>query len=131
MIEDNSSLLTPLTIDEPEQKETIQMEKQLESTTDTILEGETLISQVTPSLGTTPSENTQIQHRNTPEDISDILGTRVYKRYVDTPLRTLDGIIVNQPKCFLPLTEEAKRITEEIRIEKSMNSGLGYSENNY
>ena len=53
-----------------------------------------------------------------PEDISDILGTRVYKRYVDTPLQTLDGIIVNQPKCFLPLTEEAKRIAEEIRIQK-------------
>ena len=53
-----------------------------------------------------------------PEDISDILGTRVYKRYVDTPLQTLDGIIVNQPKCFLPLTEEAKRIAKEIRIEK-------------
>ena len=24
----------------------------------------------------------------------------------------------NQPKCFLPLTKEAKRIVEEIRIEK-------------
>ena len=118
MIEDNSSPLTPLTTDEPEWKETLQMKKEPESTTDTILEGETLISQVTPLLGTTPSENTQIQHRNTPEDISDILGTRVYKRYVDTPLQTLDGIIVNQPRWFLLLAEEAKRITKEIRIEK-------------
>ena len=32
VIEDNSSLLTPLTIDKPEQKETIQTEKQPEST---------------------------------------------------------------------------------------------------
>ena len=118
VIEDNSSLLTPLTINEPEWKETFQMKKQLESTTDTILEGETLISQVTPLLGTTPSENTQIQHRNTPENISDILGTRVYERYVDTPLQTLDGIIANQSKQFLPLAEEAKRIAKEIRIEK-------------
>ena len=118
VIEDNSSLLTPLTIDEPEWKETFQMKKQLESTADTILEGEALVSQVTPLLGTTPSENTQIQHRNMPEDISDILGTRVYQRYMDTPLQTLDGIIVNQPKWFLPLAEEAKRIAEEIRIEK-------------
>ena len=118
VIEDNSSLLTPLTIEEPEWKETFQMKKQPESTTDTILEDETLISQVTPLLGTTPSKNTQIQHRNTPEDISDILGTRVYQRYMDTPLQTLDGIIVNQPKWFLPLTEEAKRIAKEIRIEK-------------
>ena len=94
------------------------MEKQPESTTDTILKGETLVSQVTPLLGTTPSKNTQIHYSNTPEDISDILGTRVYKRYVHTPLQTLDEIIINQPKHFLPLAEEAKRITEEIRIEK-------------
>ena len=118
VIEDNSSLLAPLTIGKPEWKETFQMTKQPESTADTILEGETLVSQVTPLLGATPSKNTQIQHRNTPEYISDILGTRVYQRYVDTPLQTLDGIIVNQPKQFLPLAEEAKRIAEEIRIEK-------------
>ena len=118
VIEDNSSLLAPLTIDEPEWKETFQMKKQPETTADTIPEGETLISQVMPLLGTTPTENTQIQHRNMPEDISDILGTRVYQRYIDTPLQTLDGIIVNQPKWFLPLTEQAKRISEEIRIEK-------------
>ena len=37
---------------------------------------------------------------------------------MDTPLQTLDGIIVNQTKPFLPLAKEAKRITEEIRIEK-------------
>ena len=55
---------------------------------------------------------------NMPEDISDILGTRVYQGYFETPLQTLDGIIVNQPKRFLPLTEEAKRIAKEIRIEK-------------
>ena len=118
VIDDNSSLLTPLTNDEPEQKETFQTMKQPESTADIIPEGETLISQVMLLLGTTPSENSQIQRRNTPEDILDILGTRVYQRYVDTPLQTLDGIIENQPKQFLPLAEEAKRIAEEIRIEK-------------
>ena len=99
--------------------------EQLESTADTIPEGEALVSQVRLLLGTTPSENTQIQHRNTPEDILDILGTRVYQRYVDTPLQTLDGIIANQPKWFLPLTEEAKRIAEEIRIEKIKKQWAG------
>ena len=79
VIDDNSSPLAPLTIEKPEWKETFQMTKQPESTADTIPEGETLISQVTPLLGTTPSENSQIQHRNTPEDILDILGTRVYQ----------------------------------------------------
>ena len=37
---------------------------------------------------------------------------------MDTPLQTLDRMIVNQPKHFLPLTEEAKRIAKEIKIEK-------------
>ena len=69
-------------------------------------------------MGTTPRENHQLQHRNTPDDISDILGTRIYQGYVETPLQTLDGIVVNQPKRFLPLAEEAKHLTEEIRIEK-------------
>ena len=37
--------------------------------------------------------------------------------YVNTPLQTLDGIVVQQPKRFLPLAEEAKRLAEEIHIE--------------
>ena len=89
-----------------------------ESTAEVTSAGDTLVSQVMPLLGITPSKNTQLQNRNTPEDIADILGTRAFQRYVDTPLQTLDGIIMNQPKHFLPLTREAKRITEEIRIEK-------------
>ena len=32
-------------------------------------------------------------------------------------MHTLDDIIVNQTKWFLPLTEEAKWIAKEIRIE--------------
>ena len=130
VIDDNSSPLAPLTIGKPKQKETFQMTKQPAST-DTISEGETPISQVTPLLGTTPSENSQIQHRNTPGDISDILGTRVYQRYIETPLQTLDGIIVNQPKWFLPLVEKAKQIAEEIRIEKIKEQWAGIPTNNY
>ena len=89
-----------------------------ESTVETTPAGTTLISQVMPLLGITPSENTRIQHRDMQEDISDILGTTVYQSYADTPLQMLDGIIMNQPKQFLPLVEEAKRLAEEIRIKK-------------
>ena len=42
----------------------------------------------------------------------------MYQGYVETPLQTLHGIIINQPNRFLPLVEEAKCLTEEIRIEK-------------
>ena len=55
---------------------------------------------------------------NTPEDVEEILSTRVFQRYVDTPIQTLYGIVVNQPKYFLPLAQEAKKVAEEIRIKK-------------
>ena len=118
VIEDNSSLLAPSFINRPERKETLVPMKRPEPMAEATSAGDTLISQVTPVLGITPHENTQLQSRNMPEDIADILGTRAFQRYVGTPLQTLDGIIVNQPKHFLPLAKEAKRIAEEIRIEK-------------
>ena len=62
-----------------------------------------------------------------PDNISDILGTRVYQGYIETPLQILDSIIVNQPKWFLPLAEEAKHIAEEIRIEKINEQWAGIS----
>ena len=86
--------------------------------TDVTSTTDTLISQVTPLLGITPHESTQLQSMNTPEDVKEILGTRAFQRYVDIPIQTLDGIVVNQPKHFLPLAKEAKRIAKEIRIKK-------------
>ena len=86
--------------------------------TDITPTADTLVSQVTPLLGITPRKSTQLQSTNTPEDIEKILGTRVFQRYVDTPIQTLDRIVVNQSKCFLPLAQEAKKIAEEIRIKK-------------
>ena len=131
VLDDNSPMLTPLMTEVHTPKAVFQPTKQLKPAEDTTSEGETPVSQVTPLLGTTPSKNNQIQHRNTPDDILDILGTRVYQGYVETLLQTLDGIIVNQPKWFLPLAEEAKHIAEEIRIEKINEQGLEYPMNNY
>ena len=48
--------------------------------------------------------------------MSDILGTTAFQGYVNTPLQTLDGILVQQPKR--PLAEEPKCLAEEIHIEK-------------
>ena len=64
VIEDNSSPLTPPTIDEPEWKETLKIKKQPESTIDMILEGETLCQ----SSGTVTRHHTQREHSDsTPE----------------------------------------------------------------
>ena len=115
VLDDYSPLLASLMTEESTLKAVSQPPRPTEEIAS---DSETPVSQVTPLLGTTPSENCQLQHGNTPDDISDILGTRIYQGYVETPLQTLDGIVVNQPKRFLPLVEEAKRLTEEIRIEK-------------
>ena len=96
LLDDDSPLLTP--------KEVYKPTKQLKSLADTTSEGETLISQVTPLLGTTPSKI-----------VKSNIGThqmifRIYwaQESIKGMLQTLDGIIINQPKWFLPLVEEAK-----------------------
>ena len=115
VLDEYSPLLAPLTTEESTSQTVSQPPKPTE---DRASDSETPIQQVTPLLGTTPRENLQLQHRNSPDDISKVLGTHIYQGYVETPLQTLDGIVVNQPKRFLPLAEEAKHLTEGIRIEK-------------
>ena len=131
VIEDDSSLLAPSFINKPERKETLAPKERPEAMTEVTSAGETLVSPVTPSLGITPHKNTQLQSRNTPEDIADILGTRAFQRYVDTPLQTLDGIIVNQPKHFYHLPKKPRGSLKKSELRKSMSSGLGYCENNF
>ena len=81
-------------------------------------DNDTPFCQVQPLLGTTHRENLQLCNRNRPEDIADVLGTNAFQGYVNTPLQTLDGIVVQQPKRFLPLAEVDKCLAEEIHIEK-------------
>ena len=45
--------------------------------------------------------------------------------YVKTLLQTLDGIYVNQPKRFLPLAKEAKKLAEEFRKEEIASQWAG------
>ena len=114
----NDSLPTPLSATQPEIKEIPTSPTRQETTTHATSAADTLVSQVTPLMGIMPRESTQLQSTNTQEDVEEILGTRAFQRYVDTPIQTLDGIVVNQPKHFLPLAQEARKIAEEIRIEK-------------
>ena len=114
----NNSLPTPSSAKRPKRKETLIPLTRQEATTDVTSTTDTLVCQVTPLQGITPCKNIQLQSMNTPEDVKEILGTRVFQRYVETPIQTLDRIVVNQPKHFLPLAKEAKRIAEEIRVER-------------
>ena len=97
----------------------------LESTTDHDPVNETPVHPVEPVLGTTPLDNHQLQSRNRCQDIIDILGMTAHEGYVETPIQTLDGLYVNQPKHFLPLAEEAKRLAEELHKEKQAEQWAG------
>ena len=114
----NDSLPTPSFATQPERKEIPTSSTRQETMIHVNTAADTLVSQVTPLLGIMPRESTQLQNTNTQEDVEEILGTRAFQRYVDTPIQTLDRIVVNQPKHFLPLAQEARKIAEEIRIKK-------------
>ena len=97
----------------------------LKSTTNHHPVNETPVHPVEPVLGTTPLENCWLQNRNQPQDITDILRTTAFDGYVQTLIQTLDGLYVNQPKHFLPLAEEAKRLAEELHKEKQAEQWAG------
>ena len=125
MVIHNDSLPTPSVTTQPGRKEIPTSLIRQETTTHATSAVDTLISQVTPLLGLMPRESTQLQCMNTQEDVKEILGTRVFQRYVDTPIQTLDGIVVNQPKHFLPLAQEARKTAEEIGIIKIIEQWAG------
>ena len=91
-----------------EESEIVTPQEPLTSTTEQHSISETSIHQVEPVLGITPAENWQLQDRNRPQDVMDILGTAAFKGYIQTPIQTLDGIYINQLKQFLPLAKETK-----------------------
>ena len=126
ILTESSPLLAPSTSQTPAlQQESVTEESTSKTvsqppkpTEDRFSDSKTPIQQVSPLLGTTPRENLQLQNRNSPDDISDVLGNCIFQGYVETPLQTLDSIVVNHPKRFLQLAEEAKCLAEEIRIKK-------------
>ena len=89
-----SLLLAPLTL----QTLALQQDKVTEESTpepvsqpsapaeDRSLDNETPVQQVSPLLGTTHRKNLQLWNRNSPDDISNVLGTNAFQGYVNTPL---------------------------------------------
>ena len=79
---------------------------------------------VEPVLGFTPAEicRTQAEPKLT---VQQLLEIESCKDYVKTPLQTLDGIYVNQPKRFLPLAKEAKKLAEEFRKKEVASQWAG------
>ena len=59
--------------------------------------------------------------------VQQLLEIKSCQEYVKTPLQTLDGIYVNQPKRFLPLAKEAKMLAAEFRKEQVASQWTGIS----
>ena len=79
---------------------------------------------VEPALGFTPVEIHCTQ--NEPKlTVQQLLEIEACKDYVKTLIQTLDGIYVNQPKRFLPLAKEAKKLAEEFQKEQIMSQWAG------
>ena len=66
---------------------------------------------VEPVLGFAPTDIQRAQAE--PEiTVEQLLQIEACQEYVKTPIQTFDGIYVHQPKRFLPLAKEAKKLTE-------------------
>ena len=79
---------------------------------------------VEPALGFTPAEIHQAQME--PKlTVQQLLEIESCKDYVKTPLQTLDGIYINQPKRFLPLAKEVKKLAEEFQKEQIVSQWAG------
>ena len=83
---------------------------------------------VEPALGFTPAEIRHISRhtQNEPKlTVLQLLEIESCKDYVKTPLQTLDGIYVTQPKRFLHLAQEAKKLVEEFWKEEIVSQWAG------
>ena len=77
-----------------------------------------------PALGFTLAETRQAQNEPTLM-IPELLEIEPCKDYTETPLQTLDCLYVTQPKRFLPLTQEAKKLVEDLCKEEIASQWAG------
>ena len=79
---------------------------------------------VEPTLGFTPAEICCAQ--NEPKlTVPQLLQIESCKDYVKTLLQNLDAIYVAQPKRFLPLAQEVKKLAKKLRKEEIASQWAG------
>ena len=79
---------------------------------------------VQPALGFTPAEVHRAESNPT-LTIPQLLEIEPCREYTEIPLKTLDGLYVMQPKRFLPLTQEAKKLVKELHKEEIASQWAG------
>ena len=84
---------------------------------------------IEPVLGFTLAEICQAQAEPN-LTVEQLLEIESCQEYVKTPLQILDGIYVHQPKRFLPLAKEAKKLAEEFRKKQVASQWTGIPHEN-
>ena len=79
---------------------------------------------VQPALGFTPAKVCCAENNPT-LTVPQLLEIKPCREYTDTPLKTLDGLYVTQPKRFLPLAQEAQKLAKELRKEEIASQWAG------
>ena len=62
--------------------------------------------------------------------VEQLLRLESCKKYVQTPIQTLDGIHVHQPHWFLPLAKEAQKLAEALKKEQDASQWAGIPHQN-
>ena len=62
--------------------------------------------------------------------VEQLLGLESCKEYIQTPIQTLDSIHVHQPRQFLPLAKEAKKLAEALKKEQDASQWAGIPHEN-
>ena len=89
-----------------------------------IRESHTTTQTVEPVLGFTPAEICRAQAK--PKlTVEQLLEIELCQEYIKTPLQTLDGIYIHQPKRFLPLAKDAKKLAEVLKKEQDTSQWAG------
>ena len=82
------------------------------------------IQPVEPVIGFMPEEKKRATE-DSKLTIKEILGLVSCKRFVETPLKTLNGVYVNQPSLFLPLAQEAKKLAKGPKDKQQASQWSG------
>ena len=79
---------------------------------------------IQPALGFTLAEVCRAENNPT-LTVPQLLEIEPCREYTETPLKTLDGLYVMQPKRFLPLMQEAKKLAKELHKEEITSQWAG------
>ena len=79
---------------------------------------------VQPALGFTPAKVCHAESNPT-LTVPQLLEIEPCREYTETPLKTLDGLYITQPKRFLPLAQEAQKLAKELCKEEIASQWAG------